>query len=274
MSLPFLSTHLPNRFKVPPSLQDISFRPDWEIPCLSPEQNKEILSILSSPFTYLSKGNQSYVFASSDGEYVLKLFRYRCTRFPILQSIKEWAEAFYKTRPKDDFIVKTNKTFRAARMAFVEGKEFTKVAYCHLNLTKNLLPKTQLITPHRTVYLPMDRYRFVLQKRVTPFAEALLSAKCNADQMHAMIDSFAALLIERTEKGIRNSDPNLAPNFGFFEGKAVEMDFGNYRPISPDAALRRTEMDNFMLRFRNWLQKNAPEYVGYLDKKQREMQEI
>ena len=267
ISIPFLLKHLPHRFKIPPSLVTLPFNLEWESPPLSTQENEKICAILKSPFTYLSHGNQSYVFESEDGEYVLKLFRYRLIRSPLAQAVKNKVDALLYKKAKDSFSEKVNKTFKAARLAFVEARSYTQVVFCHLNITEGLLPVTHFKTAFRSFALPMDRYRFVIQRKVVPFKEAMLLCKDDPQKMISQIDSLFLLLLSRSALGIRNSDPTLAPNFGFYQGRAVEMDFGNYRKIPLDPNRQWAEIDSFLIRLKDWLTKNAPEYAAVIDEK-------
>lgn len=238
-------------FKLPPIHAEIPFHPEWEGPPLSPE----IFQILNQPFTYLAHGNQATVFLSLDGQYVLKLFRYRRSPFSLIHHLKSMKATYSGKKPRLDLYAKIEKTFLAAQIACTEAKEFTQAVYCHLNLTQNLLPLAEL-NASRKIWLPLDRYRFVLQKKVAPFKETLLRARSDPEEMQRLTASWIDLLFRRSSQGIRNSDPNLGPNFGFLNGKAVEIDFGNYHkaPQTP------REFSNYLERFEEWVQKNAPEH--------------
>lgn len=266
LSVPFLFNHVSPRFKFPPSIPALKNHSEWEIPPMAPQEEEQIGKILSQPYFYLGSGHQSYVFESKDGEYVIKLFKYRCTRFLFLENIKAWAESFYKLRPKDPFFVKADKTFKAARLAYMKGKQYTQIVFCHLNLTKDKFPIVFFKKGSKVYPIALDRYRFVIQKKLHLFKPALLAAKDDPVRMQTMIDSFIQLLIDRVSEGIRNSDPNLSRNFGFFQTQAVEMDFGNYRKLE-DLNFRKKEIEKFIHSFRHWLYKNASEYVDYLDGK-------
>ena len=249
LSIPFIYK---KEFKLPPIHAHIPFNPNWAMPSLS----DEMLQILQSPFTYFAKGNQSTVFLSADGKYVLKLFRYRRSIFPTLTAVKNWMKKKAKLSLKE----KLMKTFNATHLAANEGKEFTQVVYCHLNLTKHELPCVTLKVGKKSYYLPLDHTRFVLQKKVDPFKKALLSAKNNPEEMHRLMESFAKLLLERSKANISNSDPNLGPNFGFLEGQAVEIDFGNYRKVAPNQRRQKEELSRFLISLETWMSKRAPEY--------------
>src|SRR5215813_2272463 len=56
-------------------LSSLPFNEEWEVPPLSENEAKEVSAILDQPFYYLAKGAQSYVFASKDGQSVIKFFR-------------------------------------------------------------------------------------------------------------------------------------------------------------------------------------------------------
>src|SRR5271156_5010255 len=56
---------------------DFSFQPQWEVRPLLEGEQAEFDKATSQPFYYLGKGCQSYVFASQDGKYVIKFFKYQ-----------------------------------------------------------------------------------------------------------------------------------------------------------------------------------------------------
>src|SRR5690606_35799894 len=109
-----LTPHLLKKdFKIPPTHSDIHFNPNWEMSY----PKEELFKILEQPFFCYSKGNQVSVFLSEDQKYVLKLFRYKTSLFPVLQRIKS---LFKGTKPRNPFWVKTQKTLNAAYLACTE----------------------------------------------------------------------------------------------------------------------------------------------------------
>jgi hypothetical protein len=243
-------------FKIPPTQARVLFNPKWDV--LPPSD--QILTILDQPFSYFSHGNQSTVFESEDGQYVLKLFRYRRSVFPIIHNVKN----FFKKKRKQSFQTKIHKTFNATHLAFQEANQFTHVVYAHINLSVGKLPTATLKVKNKTYRIPLDRHRFALQRKASPFKTTLLSAKKNPQEMQALLNSFVTLLIERSALNIHNSDPSLGPNFGFIDGKAVEIDFGNYQKFEATPEEKRSEILDFLARLEVWLQKNAPEYLDYM----------
>lgn len=234
-------------FKLPKIWLDLPACAKWEVtPDLSKE---EIHSILSQQFTYLDRGSQCYVFVSKDDRYVVKLFRYD--------------RALTKKKGKTDATMdKVDALFNACILAYTKAKEETGVLFLHLNPTQDQLPSLNLRGPLRQkIRLPLDNYQFVIQKKADSFERALFDVS-KSDGMKQRIDAFLKMVSARIDKGIINLDPSLSRNFGFLEGKALEIDFGNY---AEGVVSKENEMRRYTKRLRIWLVENAPEWVAYLD---------
>src|ERR1700722_581245 len=66
-------------FRIANITHDIPYHPEWDT-SLSHEELAQLKSILDQPFTYIGKGAQAYAFASEDGKYVLKFFKFKHLR--------------------------------------------------------------------------------------------------------------------------------------------------------------------------------------------------
>lgn len=210
--------------------------------------NEDISKIFDRPFFYLSHGMQAFVFEREDGEVVIKLFRIR-------------------SKNHQNSLAKT---FAACELAFRFAKEETGLLYLHLHPTKQELPR--LVLKNRlgiSLKLPLDDYCFVVQKKTDPFEQTLLKA-LQEKKADPLIDSFLKLIYERASKGICNTDIHIKHNFGFLDGKAVEIDFGNYL-YAPDKKER--EYWQFAGHLRNFIKKHAPEYLFSYDRKVKKIYE-
>ncbi len=216
---------------------DLPFNAAWETdPSLSKE---ELFSLLSQPFTYLNRGTQSYVFESQDHSHVIKLFR----------SDKK---LFFPQKKEG----KMEQLFSACLLAYKEAKEETGLVYLHLNETKKWLPTLRAKGPLGQHFsIPLDNYRFAIQKRAKTFQTAMSEALESGDPeaVKKKIDSFLALLHSRSKKGIRNTDPALGRNFGFLGDQAIEIDFGNY---THNSTTDEWEIELYTHLLRNWLAEN------------------
>jgi hypothetical protein len=235
LSLPVFAQKMTRGFRIAKLYLDFPHQPKWEV-----APNPVVHTLLQQCYTFIGKGSQSYVFASADGHYVIKLFRF--------------------DHPATD----VESLFDACKMAYDCLREETGLVYIHLNPTREQLPILHCQDALGRLYeLKLDDYRFVVQKRGEPFQSALLSVRSDPAQMQKRIDQFLALLQTRTAKEIFNSDPSLSRNFGFLNDRAIELDFGNYR-YRPGLE-RSAEVRRYSAKFRLWLERNAPEWVSYLD---------
>lgn len=242
--LPVLAKKFTQGFRLAKMNLQFPHHPEWEI-----EPDSSISSILNQPFSFLGKGAQCYVFASGDGKYVIKLFR-------------------YDQPSSQDKILSL---FNACKMAYDHLREETGLVYIHLNPTPQNLPILECKDPvGRTYKFPLDHYRFAVQKRGSSFRETLQKALENPIEIQQRIDQFVSLLQSRARKDILNTDSNLSRNFGFLENRAIEFDFGNYRQTS--SLNHAAEMKRYTNKLRRWLKKKAPEWVSYLDQKVDELE--
>lgn len=213
---------------------------EWEVPLVP-----EVISILDQPYHYIDKGSQCYVFESEDGEYVVKFFRY--------------------DQPTTD--TKVILLFNACKAAFDFLKEETGLIFVHLNSTPVGLGTLKCTDPiGRKVLFELDHYRFAVQKKAMPFRKTLRMATSNPPEMKKLLDQFVDLLIARTDKGVLNSDPSLSRNFGFLDSRAIEIDFGNYRPCGD--VNQPQEIKRYTKKLKKWLKFNAPEWVEYVEAKE------
>ncbi len=239
LSLPALAKRLTQGFRVGKMELAFPSHPEWDV-----RVTPEVLAILDQPFYYIDKGSQSYVFESRDGNYVVKFFRF--------------------DYPEIDLKVLT--LFNACKIAYDKLRDETGLIYIHLNPTTEGLPILHCKDAiGRKVRLPLDRYRFAIQKKAMPFRQTLLEARHDPVLMQKRMDQFIDLLQSRTGKGVFNTDPTLSRNFGFLADRAIEIDFGNYRPTSDHNQL--SEMIRYTERLRRWLSTEAPEWVAYLDER-------
>lgn len=266
LSLPAGLKRITGGFRIAKIQLDFPFYPEWET---GSEATPEIRAILEQPFQYLDRGTQCYVFESLDKKYVIKLFRYdkRQNVFRLF-----YRTLFPKSKEKTDFQWKIIHLFEACKIAYERVADETGLVFIHLNPTPLNLPV--LVCQDvlgRKYRLPLDQYRFVLQKKAGRFFETLKKAHQCVDpsEMQKYIDAIFSLLDRRTAMNISNSDPNLDRNFGFLDGKAIEIDFGNYNncPDFSSSHHRFMEINRYIKLLRCWLEQDAPEWVAYLDKR-------
>lgn len=235
--LPAFAKHLTDGFRVIKMRVDFPNYPEWEFPF-----DPDLRSLLDQPFYYINKGSQCYVFESLDKQYVIKFFRYN--------------------DPESELKVFT--LFNAARIAYEQLRSETGLIFIHLNRTKMDLPTIHCKDAlGRSYRFKLDNYRFAIQKRAMPFQPTMQTALKDPLLIQKRLDQFVDLLFARTAKGVFNADPSLSRNFGFLEDRAIEIDFGCFRPAAVHS--KEFEIERYAGKLRQWLKTEAPDWVDYLD---------
>ncbi len=191
--------------------------PEWET---APLENPLVLQQLQRPFTYLSKGKQSFVFLSEDQRYVLKLFRFNPLSIPTERWENTLRKAFgMKEKRIKTFESRVIKNFTACKIAETLLKEETALIYAHLNPKKTNLPILRLIGPNRRTYsIDPAQYRFAIQRKGELFPKT---------PTEEQIVSFLSLIEKVKNKGVINLDTKLGTNYGLIDNRAIQLDFGN-----------------------------------------------
>lgn len=204
----------------------------------SEEVKKEALEILNQPFTYLSFGGQSTVYESLDKKYVIKFFNPRTV-------LKEnWFHQFAKLRRLNSLKWITNTYFRQKlrlkkyflryELAFKDLKVETGLVYVHLDPSTALSKTIQLTDKEGNFHqFNLDAYPFVLQKKVELTMHHLdrLLKNGDVDGAKESVKQIYELFLSRAQKGYTDRLQTLNKNYGFFEGKAVQLDVGRIRKI-------------------------------------------
>lgn len=181
------------------------------------EETAEIASLLNQRFYYLSQGSQMYTFVSQDGKTVLKLFKARHDK-PY-----KWSRIFEKMKKKDwqqsrnKWKWKFQNTCRRYRLAFMDLKEETGLIYLHFSQTS--IPLLVSLIDRYTSLIDLSNYPFILQKRAVLASEYI---KANPDALQDLKEFFT----RRTYKGYSDPRQTLSINFGFVEGKPIQIDPG------------------------------------------------
>jgi hypothetical protein len=213
-------------------LSSLPFNPDWEVASNPPVE--ELATLLDQPFYYLAKGAQSYVFASQDGQTVIKFFRLYHLMPP------SYLTTLNLPMPLQPFRVakmlqkqgELDRDFMSYKIAFEEMKEETGLVYLHLNKTSHLRKKLTLYDKIGVVYsLNLDEMEFLVQKRATllyPSLDQMIKTD-GAEAAKPALAALVQLLVTRCQKGIFDKDPDLNTNFGFLDQRPIQIDIGRFR---------------------------------------------
>ena len=233
------------RFTVLRITSDLTPNPAWETTPLSSEDHTHIKKILSQPYSYLDNGVQSFVFASSDGQYVIKFFRHDHLDGPF------WLTPHQKAKKQ----AQLHKEFLSYKLAYENLCEQTGLVFLHLNKTNDLHLTLDLVDKlgiHHPI--PLDKYEFLLQKRASLLYTALnqMIEENRLSDAKETLSKLVGLLAKRAEKGISDKDPDLITNFGVIGTTPIQIDVGRFSPSEPkldkDEIIRITDrLDQYLI---------------------------
>lgn len=264
--------HLTDGFSVAHIVSDRPYNSELETRPLKEEEKELIYSLFDQEFHYLGKGCQSYVFASDDGDYVLKFFKYQRYRqkpwlkyFSFIPSVRE-----YKERREAKKNRKLENLLRSCRIAFDNLQNETGLVYLHLNKTdefkKTLTIYDKLGIKHE---LNIDNLDFMIQKRALMICSAVdaLMAERKVDEANRLIQNFISMILSEYGKGLADNDHALMQNTGIYKGKPIHVDVGQFvwHERIRDRKVYKQELFNKTYKFRVWLAENHPELLDPLD---------
>jgi hypothetical protein len=245
-------------FRLAKTMIDVPFNSAWESEPPSPE----LCMVLARPFFYLGRGAQAFVFASEDGQYVIKLFRSSPKIHPWRQCIRK---NFLKRRDRRTAEQKIQLLFGACKLAYTKAPDLTGLQYIHLNATKDLPTNTYLVNRMgRKIPVDLNRCRFAIQKKglsvSQTFAEAIREK--DKEKYLRLANSFVSLVQKRASRNICNLDKKMGENFGFLGETAIEWDFGNYAANESlqEKSLREAEIQIFTRNFQEFLDRTSPDW--------------
>src|SRR3989344_4470167 len=251
LSLSIPAKQATNGFRVGKLAFDTPYNPSWDA---KPSSEEGVQAAFNRPFRYLSHGAQSFVFASEDNRYILKLFRGDCWAHPWRLYLRRLLPHKKRRLPLEK---KMERLFSACALAYTKAKDLTGLVYIHLNPTQSLPKSVFIDCLGRRYTLDLNRVRFAVQERGKPLSQVLLDA--DPQRLERLTRSFTELLEERTRRGISNSDPKVYSNFGFIGDRAIEWDFGNYwlDDELQEEAKRQAEIAIFVGKFQQFLTRHS-----------------
>lgn len=263
-------------FSIGQITSDLSYNPEWETHLLSSTEKEAVNTALDQEYTYLGKGCQSYVFASQDGNYVIKFFKHQHFRpqrwinlFTFIPSIKKYQEVSKDVKRK-----KLEKLFIGCKIAFEDLKTETGIIYVHLNKSnhwkKTLTIVNQLGFKHD---LDINQMEFILQHRAKMFGDTIMelmdeSSHTQASQKEAelLIDRLLVMLISEYQRGIADNDHALMQNTGVLNGRPIHIDIGQFihNQTVQDPVIYKKEVFDKTFLFHQWLKTQYPSLADHL----------
>ena len=211
----------------------------------------EIHQGLSGTLTYLGEGSQTVAYLSSDGACVLKLFKAtheKSFKFTRLFQRRDKAQSSGKWRQKFE------DTARRTALAYDHLRGESALLYLHFQATGE--PLTVTLKEHSGIvrHVDLSSLPFVIQKKAILAPEYLSSLIAQGERQKALeaVASLKALFEARALKGFSDPRQTLSTNYGFIDGKAIQIDVGKLeRDPDADPSKVHAKVDG-------WISKNFP----------------
>ena len=197
------------------------------------EVPETIEQMLTAPFTYLGEGSQIAAYLSEDQAIALKLFKAEHHKsFKIKRIFKRKDQGRSQAKWKMKFAATTRRT----QLAVTHLKEESALLYLHFQATPRPLYVTLKERDGTAHTIALNTLPFVMQKKATLAPEYLanLIAKGDFDGARAAVEALKSLFTARALKGFSDPRQSLSTNYGFVEGKPVQIDVGKIER-DPDA---------------------------------------
>ncbi len=258
-----------------------SVNPAWDVHPLTDVERQELDQALGQKYHYLARGNQAFAFLSEDGRFVLKFFKQKLFEPHIaLKAVPtSWLQEGKSAKKVWKKGYKLQRDFESYRLAFDELKEETGLVLVHLNRSGWIQKRVAVVDKLNIEHLiDLDRFDFIIQKRadlVYPTIDRLM-ADGNVDGAKEALSSILKMFVSRCQKGIDDSDPDLDKNFGFIDGKAIQIDIGRFTRYPQKVKFHERHLANLrelqevkppLIKdtFKAWLSSNYPDLFDHFD---------
>lgn len=186
----------------------------------------------TGPYSYLGHGKQSMAFESSNKNHVLKLFYWkRPIRKTWYRSVENWLRFASPRWIGKAFAKKSEvrKLFERYLWAYDDLRVETALSHVHFAKTIAPIPITLIDRDGKHHILNLAEFPFVIQKKV-----ALIPEYMKGLEMAKAKEAFEELrhfFHKRISMGYLDNPEVFSKNYGFLDGKAVQIDVGQLRKV-------------------------------------------
>ncbi|MFI5344479.1 MAG: hypothetical protein ACHQUC_09690 [Chlamydiales bacterium] len=247
-------------------VEELPYKPEWDVPSLAENEKMALDKILSQPFTYVGEGGQSYVFASHDQHYVLKLFKYKRFRpawyiylvpdLPLFASIRDH---HVTSRAR-----KLTTVFTGHKIAYTYNKQNSGLLFVQLNPSHlpTLISLKDKIGITRSFDLGEAAYVLQEKGEMLRIVFPRLLKNGDIDGVKKCIGQIFAMYLSEYSQGIYDDDHGVMQNFGFIGDKPFHLDVGKFKQDEsykqPD--VYQQDLAKVAQRIRLWMAKYYPRY--------------
>lgn len=204
-------------------------------------------------FHLIGKGAQFFAFESEDHQTVLKLFKARHYLPKFTKRLQHALSPAVQNNSQERWKKKFLKTCCCYELALEELREETGLIALHFAKTETPHLVT-LVDGNKEFSFDLSAVAFVVQKKAVLLPDYLRQLPDQESQKQA-IDALKALFEQRVKKKITDARQSLRINYGFVDGKAVQIDPGKiYKDEQLDSMV---ELEKLNARVDRWLLKHC-----------------
>ncbi|MCX6988597.1 MAG: hypothetical protein NTZ52_03725 [Chlamydiae bacterium] len=241
----------------------------------SAQEFEKLQNAFSQKFYYLGNGAQCYAFVSEDQNYVIKFFKmsHLTPKYWLNYIPLPWLEKyrFQKIQMRER---RRKEVFDGFEAIYHTFKEETGLLFIHFSKTSYFHDTTDFIDKMGKMHhIALNGVPFILQKRarmIYDYVGDLIEQGQSERALDSLI-SVLELIKARCKKGYFDSDTGVSGNYGFVDGRPIEIDLGRvYKDetiVDPVQYIR--EVMHVSKKIEVWLKTNHPELLSdYLEKTQ------
>lgn len=261
--------NLTDDFRLANITYQLPFVPPWEVAQLDTAEHQHLKEIVNQQFSYIGKGAQCYAFASEDGNYVLKFFKFKHLKPNLLVEFLPPVPPFqgYKKNCIERKKRKLIGVFNGYDLAFKENRDHAALIYLHLIPTQNLHLNVTIIDKlglTRTIHL--DDVVFLIQKKgetLRTRLNQLLREKKLQEAKQAMA-SIVQMYISEYKKGMYDHDHGILHNTGFIGDKPFHLDVGklNREDRMKNIEFYKADFVHVIWKMDVWIKANYPQFYS------------
>ncbi|MGA8165482.1 MAG: hypothetical protein WB791_10780 [Waddliaceae bacterium] len=244
-----------------------------EVPAPCAEDRQHIQQILDQEFDFLGHGHQTFVFASRDQRYVLKLFKSDYLQYSwaihVLPPIPPFKHLFLHRGAKKES--RLRKVLHGYTVAYAYDRDNSGLLCFSPNQKGKMMGQStiRLNTLGRGWLLNVNSVVFAIQKKAVTTCRELTQqlAAGNVDKAKQRLKQLFSLYLSEFQRGIIDRDENLLDNTGFVDDRAIRFDVGK---ISLDAGIVNEAAQRALLkkivskRLKPWIRSRFPRYFSDL----------
>lgn len=237
----------------------------WDPQSLTADEQKSLAHIFDQKFSYLGKGAQCYAFASDDGDYVLKLFKFKHLRPTVWVTMLPDIELFkeFKQKESERKAAKLRSVLSGYHLAYENHKEGSGLLYLHFTPTNYFTKKVTVVDKIGLKHqIDLDQIVFLLQKKGETFRDRLggLIKQGDMEGAKGSIGKILAMYVKEYKQGMWDRDHGVMHNTGFVKEEPFHLDIGKFSKDDKmrDPAVFKDDLRHIGWKIDTWVKTHYP----------------